>query len=102
MYDQLANIAIVLATAVLGWALRALQGTLRWRRIRELAARELDSPEGTNDPETALERATVSVNRPRIQSETQRLQSRATPLTARLPRKETDPGGTDRNGSHGT
>lgn len=62
-----------LVAAVCGWLLNWLADQRRWSRARQIARAELHSedPKTTDDPEVALTRAVLSINRKRIKAESQ-------------------------------
>lgn len=97
--DDLASAALVVLAWLIGWWQRNAKSKRRWRLIREQAQAELESPTGTNDPETAIVKATLEVNRPAIAAETQRLRTttaaprvQVSDASARTPRRESEDG----------
>lgn len=77
MIDAVVQAGLALLAIVAGWGLRWLASQRRWASARRIARAELDSPdpECTNDPETAMAKAVVSVNRSRIRSESRALEA---------------------------
>jgi len=52
---------------IVGWVARVLMATKTWKKIREQAVKELETPDnGINDPEKAVESALVSIERQNI------------------------------------
>lgn len=86
--DPAVDVALMIVAWVLGWLQRNSRAQRKWRLVRELAQRELDSPRGTNDPVVAVEHASVQVHRDRIRSESQKLPT----SSARTPRRESENG----------
>jgi hypothetical protein len=58
-----------LLLVALGYAIKHAIGMRRWWKIRGAALAILSAPEGTNDPKTATEQATLLIEQPKIQTE---------------------------------
>lgn len=69
--DSILEIVAMIAATVAGWALRWFANQRQWRQARQIARAELHStlPGTTDDPDVAMEKATVTVQKHRIRRE---------------------------------
>lgn len=75
MHVDVSDFLIWLVVGAVGFLARHLRSWSKWKKVRKLAAEELLSPVGTNDPETAVKSALESIQRRRIKQETKSLKA---------------------------
>lgn len=73
MHVDVSDFLIWFVIGVTGWGVRHLRSVLKWRKVRKMAAAEIKSPIGTNDPELAVQNALDTIQKKRIRRESQTL-----------------------------
>lgn len=69
MHVDVSDFLIWIAAGLIGWIVRELRSAVKWRRVRREAMRELEDPQGTDDPVVAVATALVREQSPRIRRE---------------------------------